>query len=268
MWIFDGVIEASCDECGSVYKVPVKDFEVDCYDSSYSENGMGQQNDYQLLYQFDCTRCGNDISLDFDVTEYPVDFLSYVINNSSGADCNGEPYFTYLDESPIYILPEPKIWLPGDDRIITDINLIRSNIPDLVRFLRDNPQHLHQIEPREFEQVIAEIFKHSGFEVTLTKSTRDGGKDIIAVQRHALGIDTKYFIEYKRYAPDNKVGVEVVRALHGVKNTIGGPNKVILVTTSAFTQGAIDFAQSQASSCWDISLKDYQDILSWLSAYQ
>ncbi|WP_206706473.1 restriction endonuclease [Vibrio parahaemolyticus] len=66
----------------------------------------------------------------------------------------------------------------------------------------------------------------------------------------------------------NKVGVEVVRALHGVKNTIGGPNKVILVTTSAFTQGAIDFAQSQASSCWDISLKDYQDILSWLSAYQ
>ncbi|WP_136799969.1 restriction endonuclease [Desulfosediminicola ganghwensis] len=266
MWTFDGVITSACDNCGDIQNNNVSDFSIECYGGDYKENGMGAQNNYQLLFEFNCPRCHSEITLDFDATEYPIDFLSYVINNSNGASCSNEPYITHLDDEAIYTFPEPEIIVP-ESRIITDINLIRANIPDLIRFLSQNPQHIHSLTPREFEEIIAEIFRAKGFEVTLTAKTRDGGKDIIAIHRNDLGIDTKYFIECKRYAPENKVGVEIVRALHGVKNTVGAPNKVILATTSSFTSGAVDFVQNQAPSTWDISLKDYNDILQWMRLY-
>ena len=63
------------------------------------------------------------------------------------------------------------------------------------------------------------------------------------------------------------MGVELIRALHGVKNIRNGPNKVILATTSTFTRGAIDFATNQTPSEWDMSLKDYDDILKWIRSY-
>jgi len=178
-----------------------------------------------------------------------------------------ESYFEDFEEQLIYTFPEPQI-IVSENRIITDLSLIRANIPDLIQFLAEHPRHLYEINPRDFERVIAEIFRKRGFEVKLTPSTRDGGKDIVAIHRNDLGIDTKYFIECKRYAENNKVGVEIVRALHGVKNTIGAPNKVILATTSTFTSGAIDFANNQTPSQWDIALKDYNAILDWIRSYR
>jgi hypothetical protein len=267
MWSFIGDISSSCDECSEVHVVPISDFNIESAGSEYHENGMGQENNYELSFEFDCTRCGSEIHLSFNATEYPLDVLSYVIDNTIGASCENEPSIEYLpDFEEIYLLPEPKLILP-EERIITDVSLLRSNIPELIRFLSQNPEQLHQISPREFEEIIAEIFRSKGFEVALTASTRDGGKDIIAVHRNELGIDTQYFIECKRYIHSNKVGVELIRSLHGVKNTRNGPNKVILATTSTFTSGAIDFAQNQATSEWDITLKDYYDILRWLKSY-
>jgi len=267
MWTFDGDISSSCDECGEAHVVPISDFNIECYGGEYHANGMGQENNYELLFEFNCTKCGSQIQLKFDATEYPLDVFSYVIDNTQGASCLNKPDIKYLpDYEEIYLLPEPKLIIP-ENRIITDVGLLSSNIPELIRFLSQNPENLHQISPREFEEIIAEIFRSKGFEVALTASTRDGGKDIIAVHRNELGIDTKYFIECKRYAESNKVGVELIRSLHGVKNTKNGPNKVILATTSTFTRGAKDFAQNQATSEWDITLKDYNDILAWMRSY-
>lgn len=267
MWIFDGVIHSQCQTCGQQHDVPVSHFEIDAYGGEYHENGMGAETNYDISYEFECTNCGKEIKLSFDATEYPLDCLSYVIDNSRGATCSSEPYITYLDEETIYTFPEPEIYIP-ERRIITDISLIENSTPQLIKFLNENPQYLNQIDPRQFEEIIAEIFRNKGFEVELTARTRDGGKDIIAIHRHELGIETKYFIECKRYAMNNKVGVELVRALHGVKNSIHGPNKVILATTSTFTKGAIDFANNQAASRWDIELKDYSEILRWLGQYK
>ena len=58
-------------------------------------------------------------------------------------------------------------------------------------------------------------YKIRGYDVELTPQTRDGGKDIYAARRDDLGTFL-YIVECKRYAPDNPVGVEVIRALHGV----------------------------------------------------
>jgi restriction endonuclease Mrr len=78
-----------------------------------------------------------------------------------------------------------------------------------------------------------------------------------------MNISTKYLIECKRYAPNKSVGIEFVQRLFGVKMAERA-NKAILATTSCFTKPAIEFANN---NIWDLELKDYSDIVSWLSQF-
>lgn len=250
MWEFNGIITYICGNCGDSDEIPVEDFSIEC--TGGSERGMGAESVYELLYEFECPQCNHDISLSFDVSEYPVEVLNFVINNSSGAKTEGEPEFEYLRE------------------IYTAENLYAfyESIPELIIALKSSPDLIRDITPREFEEVVAEIFRAKGFEVELTKRTRDGGKDIIAIHTDALGIKNKYFIECKRHAEDNTVGVDIVRGLQGVKNTKDGPNKTIIATTSFFTADAKKFVENEAASKWDMTLADYDDLLNWLNEYK
>lgn len=250
MWKFCGDIQYTCEQCSNSDSISIDDFNVECVGGS--ERGMGQENIYEVSYEFECTRCEGTISLNFEVSEYPINFLSFVINNSKGAETFGEPSIEHLRE--IYSAE--------------DLLLFYESIQELVTALRISPVLVHEITPREFEEVVTEIFRAKGFEVDLTQRTADGGKDIIAIHTDALGIRNKYFIECKRYAEDNKIGVALVRALQGVKNTKDGPNKTILVTTSTFTSGAKDFVEHEASSKWDVTLADYDVLVGWLNDYK
>lgn len=59
-----------------------------------------------------------------------------------------------------------------------------------------------------------------------------------------------------------------MRALYGVKNTKDGPNKTIVVTASTFTSDARKFVENEASSSWDLSLVDREQLLEWLNEYK
>jgi HJR/Mrr/RecB family endonuclease len=124
---------------------------------------------------------------------------------------------------------------------------------------RDGPSRddLLRMKPRDFERFIAEVWSRLGYEVDLTKLSGDGGYDLIAVQRaHS---NEKFLIECKRYAPSNKVGVGLVRALYGVK-TAEKATKALLVTTSSYTRGAQEF---MGSHCWELEGVDYDGIIQW-----
>ncbi|MEN8220363.1 MAG: restriction endonuclease [Pseudomonadota bacterium] len=62
---------------------------------------------------------------------------------------------------------------------------------ELISLIQKDNSYIYKILPRQFEEVIAELFRAQGFNVELTKRTRDGGKDIIATH-NAMGIDTRY----------------------------------------------------------------------------
>ena len=250
MWKFSGDIQYTCDSCGDQGDVSVDDFEVNC--TGGSERSMGSENIYELSCEFECPNCDQEISLIFEVSEYPVEFLNFVLNRSSGAETTGEPELKHL--RPIYSAE--------------DVLNFYESISELVSALKNHPHLIREITAREFEEVVAEVFRDKGFVVDLTKRTRDGGKDIIAIHTDALGIPSKYFIECKHYAEDNKVGVGIVRELQGVMHTKDGPNKTILATTSTFTSDARKFVESEASSKWDMTLADYNDIVGWLSDYR
>ncbi|RKS23767.1 restriction system protein [Pseudomonas sp. WPR_5_2] len=249
MWNFCGDIEYECHKCKIQNSIPVDDFSIEC--TGGSERSMGPESIYELIYDLTCTKCGNEISLSFEASEYPTEILNFILDNSTGADTLSEPGIQYLQE--LYQAE--------------DLDLLWQSIPDLITALKSNPALIREISSRDFEELIAEIFRKKGFHVELTKRTRDGGKDIIAISTDKLGIKSKYFIECKRYAEDNKVGVEVVRALHGVKHTKEGPNKTIIATTSSFTKAAKDFVDNEISSSWDMALADFDQIMKWINSH-
>jgi len=250
VWLFSGTIQYTCTACGDGAEIPVDDFDIKCIGGS--ERSMGAESIYEINYEFNCPTCNQPISLSFEASEYPVECLNFVLNNSTGAQTDDEPGFEYLRE--IYSAE--------------DVLQFYESIPELVSVLKSSPYLLRNISPREFEEVVAEVFRAKGFIVDLTKKTCDGGKDIFAVHSDGLGIQSKYFIECKHYAENNKVGVDIVRALHGVMNTKDGPNKTILATTSTFTSGAKGFVENEAASKWDMTLADYNEIVKWLDDYQ
>lgn len=141
--------------------------------------------------------------------------------------------------------------------------LIVTSIDDEVkRYLKKHPEMLYELSPRKFEELVASVLKDLGFEVELTQATRDGGRDIIAHVRNAVSSYLTY-IECKRYAADNKVGVGIVRVVIGVHH-LRKPTKSIIVTTSFFSKDAIQEAEKMESQ---LELKDFTDIKGWLQHY-
>jgi hypothetical protein len=145
---------------------------------------------------------------------------------------------------------------PKSSIIVTDMDDVIKN------YFKRNPEKLYNINPRKFEELIASIFKDLGFDVELTKATRDGGRDIIASIRNAATNFLAY-VECKRYAADNKIDVGIIRNVVGVQY-IEKPSKSIIVTTSFFTKDAKETAKKIENQ---LDLKDFDDIKAWLQKY-
>jgi restriction system protein len=111
--------------------------------------------------------------------------------------------------------------------------------------------------------MVAYIFDRFGFQVELTKKSRDGGRDIIALRTDELGIPLRYLIECKRYAKDRPVGVGIVRSLFGVQQAEGA-NKSLIVTTSSFSADARRFAGMQNTTAILMSLVDFGALKRWI----
>jgi restriction endonuclease Mrr len=132
----------------------------------------------------------------------------------------------------------------------------------LVKYLLEFPERLFQLTPRQFEELIAELFNGFGFQVELTSPTRDNGRDVIAVK--CAPAKVKYLIECKRYLPAHKVGLAVVQRLQGV--TFGeGANKGIIATTSGFTDPAL---AALARTPYLLEGRDFSGLVEWLNLYE
>jgi restriction endonuclease Mrr len=134
---------------------------------------------------------------------------------------------------------------------------------DLLSYLSAHPEQLYNLEARRFEEMVATLLERDGYEVMLTPKTRDGGKDIYAISRSDIG-EVLTVIECKKYAPCHPVGVEIVRALYGVKMAERA-NMGVVVTTSGFTKPAWDFKRNVG---FEINLRDYNDLVKWLRRVQ
>jgi hypothetical protein len=134
---------------------------------------------------------------------------------------------------------------------------------ELIRYISKHPQALQQLRPRQFEELIAEILAHFGWDIELTPQTKDGGFDILGISKsNAAGVRTSYIIECKRYIPPRLVGVEVVRQLLHVKQELT-VSHAMLVTSSDFTRGVYDFQANRL----DFDAKNFDAIRQWCKSY-
>ena len=97
----------------------------------------------------------------------------------------------------------------------------------------------------------------------LTPATKDGGYDIFAISKDISGIRSSWIIECKKYSPEKKVGVGIVRALYGAAVEMRGVN-ALLATTSGFTRDARELVASR----YNLALHDYQGVLEWINEYK
>jgi len=146
------------------------------------------------------------------------------------------------------LFDKTSIWLPDFES-------------ELYTHLTNHPDLLHQIDPRKFEELIASIFRNQGFYVELTPPSKDGGYDLLAVQKDPITGPSKYLVECKRYHPENKVGVGIIRSLLGVV-VDQQADKGILATTSFFTRGASEFQERNQKT---LSSVNYDGVLGWLN---
>ena len=111
---------------------------------------------------------------------------------------------------------------------------------DILGSLESRP-NLMDLNPFEFEGLVCNLFASMGLESKLTRSSRDGGVDVVAFDtRPVLG--GKVVIQAKRYR--YTVGVSAVRDLYGTMVNEGA-NKGILVTTSGYGPDAFAFAEDK-----------------------
>lgn len=133
----------------------------------------------------------------------------------------------------------------------------------IIRDLSQSPRLMYQIDPRKFEELIAELLKREGLDVKLTPSTRDGGRDLMAFHDTPVG-KLLYLVECKRYSAGRPVGVTVVRQLFGVVSQVRATAGLI-VTTSRFTKDALCFARTLEHQ---MGLRGYEDVRSWLQSHK
>ena len=107
---------------------------------------------------------------------------------------------------------------------------------EIIRVMQNDPQAMHQIDWRTWEEIMAGAYKAAGFdEVILTPRSGDLGRDLIATRHDGFSI--RIIDQVKKYAPGNLVPANDVRALLHVLNADRSVSKGYVTTTSDFAPG-------------------------------
>ena len=134
---------------------------------------------------------------------------------------------------------------------------------EVIHYLKKHPELMYDLNPRKFEEVIADIMSDMGYDTKLTKSTRDGGRDILAVLHMPFG-DLLIIVECKRYAKERKVGRSIVERFLYIIREQDRASHGLIVTSSYFTSGAKLLERDYK---YQLTLNDFGDLQDWLSKY-
>lgn len=88
--------------------------------------------------------------------------------------------------------------------------VIRNFAKQLISLILKNPNNLMNLEWRDLERTIHELFNEIGFKATLTPPSKDGGKDVI-LECEIEGIAKSYIVEIKHWRSQQKVGHKAIR---------------------------------------------------------
>lgn len=109
------------------------------------------------------------------------------------------------------------------DRLDVDQNGLGAEVRVMLRavsrkfalLIAHNPRALDELEWRDIERTIAEVFDGLGFSATLTPPSKDGGKDVV-LECTVRGQRAEYLVEIKRWRAGSRVGGGALRSFLNV----------------------------------------------------
>ncbi|MDB5004392.1 MAG: Restriction endonuclease [Mucilaginibacter sp.] len=229
----------------------------DQYTSSIRLRGINEE-DIRALYELYARHSNKHPDLDMTVRDLvladhsnPGDILaqfSYLVDD--------EDQFLYRNPVIIEELERPTIILDEAPKLITDLRVVNTKLLDRIG---RRPEAIRELSPRQFEELVAELYQELGYQVQLTQQTRDGGKDLIIMHRSDIG-NFMIYGECKHHAPDRPIGVGVVSELFGRIN-FDRATAGMVVTSSYFSPDAKVF---QSKIEHQMSLVDFVKLSSMI----
>jgi outer membrane protein assembly factor BamB len=119
-------------------------------------------------------------------------------------------------------------------------------------------EYCQRMDPYEFEELVAKIWRKYGYDCTVTAGSGDMGIDILATK--PAPVSEEIIIQAKRYADGNKIGTKQVREYATLRQQEETADRIILITTSRFTSQAENLAASL-----DIDLIDGMELVDLLA---
>lgn len=104
-------------------------------------------------------------------------------------------------------------------------------------FFSDNLETIHALSPSAFEDFIANLYRHMGYDVKQTPYTNDGGKDAYVSKDGVT-----FLVECKRYAADARIGRPMLQKLYAAMNE-EHIKKGIFITTASYTKDALEYGE-------------------------
>jgi hypothetical protein len=128
--------------------------------------------------------------------------------------------------------------------------------PNLVSKIAKGSRDLQSLHWKEFEDLMAELLRESGWHITPMGYTKDDNIDIIAVRSVDPDVPIRMMVQCKRNDAKRGVGVSVVREVWATKWQHGF-HQAMIATTSRFTRGA-----KRTALAWQMDLRDASGIIS------
>ena len=114
------------------------------------------------------------------------------------------------------------------------VRILRKSMRAIVRRLARCPGELYDVEWRDMERMLREVFEGLGFTTRLTPGAKDGGFDLELLSPAGLS----YLVEVKHWSPRSLVGDGVINHFTDVVVTEQA-ERGLLLSSSGFTQKAL-----------------------------
>lgn len=140
-------------------------------------------------------------------------------------------------------------------------SIIETTKPVLPKSGEISLERIKQLNPRQFEQIVASYYEKLHFKVEVTGGAYDQGVDIVA--RRISDIGEEYLIVQCKHYPNNIIGPNFVRELIGTRQSQSKATRAVLVVSSTFSDEAIRLADKHS-----IVLIDGNHLVTLLNKYQ
>jgi len=129
---------------------------------------------------------------------------------------------------------------------------------EIFAYFGTRSERLEHLAWRQFEELVASVFKNQGYRTELGRGWSDEGVDIRLLE-HSIHGELSTLVQVKKYRKDRPIRLDAIAALSGHLYDRGA-SKGIFVTTSRYLPGARRFAARQERS---IVLADSGDLATW-----